>query len=328
MAHFTCLAAARNAVLAKKDWDVEKKGLIGAPPVRVLTSVQRHSSVERALRFIGLGTDCMLELPVDEGFRLQPETLKQALMENPDMPAIVILQAGDLNSGAYDPFEQLVPLARQFGAWVHVDGAFGLWAAASAKYRHHLAGVEQADSWATDGHKWLNVPYDCGYAFVTDTAAHRAAMSIRASYLVQAASSRDEIDWTPEFSRRGRGVATYAAIRQLGREGIEEMVDRNCRHAHELVTRIGALPGAEMVVEPIINQGLVRFLDPSPEGDHDARTDEVIAAIQRSGEAYFGGTNWKGKRCMRVSVSGWQTTDADVERTIASARDVLEGRNS
>ncbi len=323
MAHFTCLAAARNAVLAKKNWDVEKKGLIGAPPVRVLTSVQRHISAVRALRYLGLGIDCMQELPVDEDFRLRPETLKQALMEKPDMATIVILQAGDLNSGAYDPFEKLIPLARQFGAWVHVDGAFGLWAAASAKYRHHLAGVDQADSWATDGHKWLNVPYDCGYAFVADPAAHRAAISVQASYLVQASSSRDEIDWTPEFSRRGRGVATYAAIRQLGRKGIEEMIDRNCRQAHELVTRIGALPGAEVVVEPIINQGLVRFLDPSPGGDHDARTDSVIAAIQQSGEAYFGGTIWKGKRCMRVSVSGWQTTDADVERVVAAVKKVL-----
>jgi glutamate/tyrosine decarboxylase-like PLP-dependent enzyme len=327
MAHFTCLAAARNAILAKLNWDVEKKGLIGAPPVRVLTSVQRHSSVECALRYVGFGTDCMVELPVDEGFRLQPETLKKALMEHPEMPTIVVLQAGDLSSGAFDPFETLIPLAKRYGAWVHIDGAFGLWAAASAKYRHLMDGADQADSWATDGHKWLNVPYDCGYAFVADPTAHRAAMSIQASYLVHDQISRDEIDWTPEFSRRGRGVATYAAIRQLGRKGIEELIDRTCRHAHTLVTRIGSLPGAEMVVEPVINQGLVRFHDPSPkatEADHDARTDEVIRAIQKSGEAYFGGTNWKGRRCMRVSVSGWQTSDADVERTIAAIKTAIK----
>lgn len=329
MAHFTCLAAARNAVLAKMNWNVEKKGLVGAPPVRVLTSAMRHSSVECALRYIGLGTDCMVELPVDEYHRLQPETLKKALMENPEMPTIVVLQAGELSSGAFDPFERLIPLAKRFNAWVHVDGAFGLWAAASAEYRHLLAGAGSADSWATDGHKWLNVPYDCGYAFVADPASHRAAMSIQASYLVQAQVSRDEIDWTPEFSRRGRGVATYAAIRQLGRKGIEDLVNRTCRYAHQLVTRIGALPGAEMVVEPVINQGLVRFLDPSPtagESQHDARTDAVISAILKTGEAFFGGTTWKGQRCMRVSVSGWRTTDADVERVITAVSKVLAGK--
>lgn len=326
MAHFTCLAAARNAVLGKMSWDVEKQGLVGAPPIRVLTSVMRHSSVECALRYIGLGTDCMVELPVDGNFRLQPEILKKALMENPEMPTIVVLQAGELSSGAFDPFEKLIPLAKRFNAWVHVDGAFGLWAAASSKYRRLLAGADLADSWTTDGHKWLNVPYDCGYAFIADPAVHRAAMSIQASYLVHAQISRDEIDWTPEFSRRGRGVATYAAIRQLGRTGIEDLINRTCRYAHELVTRIGALPGAEMVVEPVINQGLVRFLDPSPEaGDkqHDARTDAVISAILKTGEAFFGGTTWQGRRCMRVSVSGWRTTDGDVERVVAAVKNVL-----
>lgn len=326
MAHVTGLAAARNAVLSKLSWDVERKGLIGAPPVRILTSNQRHSSIERALRFIGFGTDCMIELPVDDQGCLQPDVLKKALMKDPEMATIVLLQAGDVNTGAYDPFEKLIPLAHRYGAWVHVDGAFGLWAAASSEYRHLLNGVELADSWATDGHKWLNVPYDCGYAFVVDPTAHRSSMSVQASYLVHDQLNRDEIDWNPEFSRRGRGVATYAAIRQLGRKGIASLVDRTCRHAHSIVTRIAALPGAQMIAEPKINQGLVRFLDPSPkanESDHDRRTDEVIQAIQKTGEAFFGGTTWGGKRSMRVSVSGWQTSDADVERTVAAVKEVL-----
>lgn len=328
MAHFTCLAAARNAVLARCGWDVERKGLIGAPPVRILASELRHSSIECALRYLGFGTDCMVELPVDENLKLQPDTLREALKEYPESPTIVLLQAGDVNSGVFDPFEELIPLAKRYGAWVHIDGAFGLWAAASPAYRHLIRGIEAADSWATDGHKWLNVPYDCGYAFVADPAAHRAAMSISASYLPHDKVSRDEIDWNPEFSRRGRGVATYAAIRQLGREGIADMVDKSCRLAHNLVTRIGALPGAEMVVEPVINQGLVRFLNPgkgASDKDHDVRTDEVIRAIQQSGEAYFGGTTWKGRRCMRVSVSGWQTTTGDVDRTVEAVKKILEG---
>jgi glutamate/tyrosine decarboxylase-like PLP-dependent enzyme len=172
-----------------------------------------------------------------------------------DLPTIVVLQAGDLNIGAYDEFAELIPLARAHGAWVHVDGAFGLWVAASPTHSHLLKGVELADSWTTDGHKWLNVPYDCGYAFVADAKAHRAATSHRANYMMHVGDARDQIDWNPEWSRRGRGVATYAAIRQLGRRGLAELVDRTCRHAQALVTRLGTLPGAEMVWEPRINQG-------------------------------------------------------------------------
>ena len=326
MAHATCLASARNAVLAKFGWDVERKGLTGAPPIRVLSGNQRHGSTERALRLLGLGTDCALALPVDEQVRLQPETLARALSENSGVPTIVMLQAGDLHTGAYDPFNDLIPLAHQHGAWVHVDGAFGLWASASPRYRYLLEGAGQADSWATDGHKWLNVPYDCGYAFVADRRAHQASMSHRAGYLPNADTARDQMDWNPEWSRRGRGFATYAAIRQLGRSGIAEMVEDCCRHAHEIVTQIGALPGAEMLWEPIINQGLLRFPDPRPgasAADHDRRTDEVIAAIQKDGDAFFAGSTWRGMRVMRVSVSGWQTKDSDVETTVAAVRRVL-----
>jgi glutamate/tyrosine decarboxylase-like PLP-dependent enzyme len=203
-----------------------------------------------------------------------------------------------------------------------VDGAFGLWAAASAPFRHLLRGVELADSWATDGHKWLNVPYDCGYAFVADAEAHRAAMSHRAPYLTHAVSARDAIDWTPEWSRRGRGVATYAALRQLGSAGVAELIERCCRHARQMVNGMGALAGVEVLWEPTINQGLVRFRDPQGVDD-DAWTEQVIERVVRSGEAFFGATTWRGQRAMRVSVCNWRTTDDDVERAVAAVSRVL-----
>jgi glutamate/tyrosine decarboxylase-like PLP-dependent enzyme len=326
-AHVTCLAAARHALLARRGWDVERDGLAGAPPLRILTSGERHGSIERAVRLLGLGSACVVDLPTDKDGRLRPDTLTAALDARGDGLTIVLLQAGDLNIGAYDPFAALIPLAHAREAWVHVDGAFGLWAAASPDHRHLLAGVAGADSWATDGHKWLNVPYDCGYAFVADAVAHRAAMSHRASYLTHDDDARDQIDWNPEWSRRGRGVATYAALRQMGRGGIADLVARSCRHAAALARGIGALDGAELVWEPQVNQGLVRFLDPRPgatDADHDRRTDATIAAILASGEAFFGGTTWRGRRCMRVSVCNWQTGDADVTRAIVAARRALE----
>jgi glutamate/tyrosine decarboxylase-like PLP-dependent enzyme len=326
MAHVTCLAAARNGVLASRGWDVERKGLPGAPRIHVLTSRELHVTVERAVCLLGLGSDSIVSLPVDDRGRLNAKTLGRALDETARAPKIVVLQAGDLNIGAFDPFDELIPLAHEHDAWVHVDGAFGLWTNTSSRHRHLLSGVERADSWSTDGHKWLNVPYDCGYAFVADPKAHRACLSHGASYLIHDEDARDQMHWTPEWSRRGRGIATYAAIRQLGRKGISDLVERTCHHARELVTRIGALDGAEMLWEPQINQGLVRFLDPkrgATEEDHARRTDEVIGEIVRTGEAFFGGTTWRGTRCMRVSVCNWLTTDADVDRAVETARKVL-----
>jgi glutamate/tyrosine decarboxylase-like PLP-dependent enzyme len=326
MAHVTCLAAARNALLARRGWDVERRGLAGAPPLRFLTSDQRHGSIERAVRLLGLGAECVAALPADDTGRLRADRLATALRADPDRPTVVLLQAGDLNIGAFDPFAELIPLARAHGAWVHVDGAFGLWAAASPRYRPLLTGVDRADSWVTDGHKWLNVPYDCGYAFVADPRPHRAAMAIRASYVVHAEEARDERDWNPDWSRRGRGVATYAAIRALGRRGVADLVERSCRHAHALAAGIGALPGAELVWEPRINQGLVRFLSAQPgatDEDHDRQTDAVIATILDSGEAFFSGTTWRGKRCMRISVCNWRTDDADVARAVAAVREAI-----
>ncbi len=319
MAHVTCLAAARNAVLAKRGWDVEANGLIGAPAIRVLTGNHRHGTIERALRMLGLGRNCIVDIEVDETGKLTSQALQKELERAPDAPTIVLLQAGDLNTGSFDPYLEVIPLARRFGAWVHVDGAFGLWAAASPEHRHFLKGVDQADSWATDGHKWLNVPYDCGYAIVADRDAHYRAMGHKASYLQHSGVARDQVDWTPEYSRRGRGFATYAAIASLGHEGIGKMVGDCCRHARALVVGAGALPGVEVLHVPHINQGLLRFRDPRPgatDEQHDRRTEEVCAKIAASGEALFACTTWRGRRCMRVSVSGWQTSDDDVARAV------------
>lgn len=323
MAHATCLAAARQALLAERDWDVEQRGLYGASPIRILTSSQRHGSFERAVRLLGLGREQVVCLTSDANDRLEPAALEKALETDSSAPTIVLLQAGDINIGAFDDFESLIPIAKRYRAWVHVDGAFGLWAAASPHYRQLLRGVEAADSWATDGHKWLNVPFDSGYAFIANVDAHRASMSHRAPYITHQEDARDEMDWNPEWSRRARGFSTYAALRQLGRDGVAELIDRCCLHAHEIVMGIGQLAGAEVLREPIINQGLVRFLDSSSEQDHDRRTDEVIAAIVASGEAFFGGTTWRGKRAMRVSVCNWRTSPEDVQRSINAVARVL-----
>jgi glutamate/tyrosine decarboxylase-like PLP-dependent enzyme len=326
MAHVTCLAAARHALLDQRGWDVEQHGLYGAPPIRLLSSSERHGSLERAARLLGLGRAQMVPLATDTYGRLDPNDLQQALAGNESQPAIVLLQAGDINIGAYDSFEALIPIAHRHGAWVHVDGAIGLWAAASPSHRRLMAGIEQADSWVTDGHKWLNVPFDCGYAFVAHPEAHRASMSLRAPYLTQQSDARDSMDWTPEWSRRARAFPTYAALRQLGRNGIAELVDRCSCYAHALATRIAGLPGVELLWEPVINQGLVRFIDPRPgasDADHDRRTDEVVAAIVSTGDTYFSATTWRGRRAMRISVCNWMTRDEDIDRAVKAVAQVL-----
>ncbi len=331
MAHVTGLAAARHALLAKRDWDVEARGLYGAPPIRLLSSDVRHASFERAVRLLGLGHANVVDLPVDAEGKLVPRALAEELAKAPDAPAIVLLQAGDINIGAYDDFESIVPIAKQYGAWVHVDGAIGLWVTASQRRKHLLKGIERCDSWATDGHKWLNVPFDCGFAFVANPDAHRASLSVRASYLTHASAARDQMDWNPEWSRRSRSFAVYAALRQLGRQGVTELVDRCCDHARSIVNGIGELEGAEVLWEPTINQGLVRFPDPRPSAtdvDHDRHTDAVIAAILKTGEAFFGGTTWRGRRAMRVSVCNWQTSEADVSRVIAAVDEAIKSVSS
>jgi glutamate/tyrosine decarboxylase-like PLP-dependent enzyme len=327
MAHVTCLAAARHAVLTRHNWDVEARGLFGAPRIRIVTSAARHGSFTRAVRLLGFGTDQIELIPVDHQDRLPASSLEEMLNQDPSSPTIVLLQAGDINIGAYDNFRELIPIAKKVGAWVHVDGAFGLWVTTTTKLRYLVEGVELADSWATDGHKMLNVPFDCGFAFVADPESHRASMASSAAYITLASNARDQMDWNPEWSRRSRCFASYAAIRSLGRHGIADLVERCCKHAHSIVTRIGKLEGADMLWEPTINQGLVRFLDRSPgatEEDHDRRTDEVIAAILKSGEAFFQGTTWRGRRAMRVSVCNWRTSDEDVERVVNAVEKVLQ----
>lgn len=331
MAHVTCLAAARHALLRNRGWDVEARGMFGAPAIRILSSSERHGSFERAVRLLGFGQSQVKLLPVNDAGQLVTGALEAELKKDTAAPTLVLLQAGDINIGAYDEFATLIPIAKRYGAWVHVDGAFGLWAAASPRLRHLVKGIEAADSWATDGHKWLNVPFDSGFAFVADREAHRASLSIRASYLTHATDARDQVDWNPEWSRRARGFPAYAALRQLGRDGVAELVERCCRHAHSLTTRIGALPGAELLWEPTINQGLVRFLDPrvgsapgaEAEAAHDLRTDEIIAAILKTGEAFFGGTTWRGRRAMRISVTNWRTNEAEVDRVVNAVAGVL-----
>jgi glutamate/tyrosine decarboxylase-like PLP-dependent enzyme len=325
LAHFTALAAARYAVLARAGWDVGTNGLFGAPRLRVLTSDQRHGSIDRAVRFLGLGSQCLEPLETDDRGRVTLSALDSALNES-SAPTIVVLNAADLNIAACDPFLDLIPRAKASGAWVHIDGAFGLFARASRSKRALVAGVEAADSWATDAHKWLNVPFDCGLVFVRDREAHRASMTVSAAYMPPDANARDQIDWTPEWSRRSRGFSVYAALKELGAEGVEALIDGTCTHCQNLVKGLGALPYAEAIGTPQLNQGLVRFRNPSAnasEEDHDRFTDSVITAVNADGEAFFSGTTWRGRRAMRVSVVNWRTTTSDVERTVFAVQAVL-----
>lgn len=325
LAHVTCLAAARHAALARVGWDVNRDGLAGAPPIRVLTSEHRHGSIDRALRLLGVGTRAIQALSTDQRGGVTAASLTAALGRGAG-PAIVVLNAADLNIGAFDDFATLIPIAKAAGAWVHVDGAFGLFARASAAKRDMLRGVEDADSWATDAHKWLNVPQDIGIAIVRDRAAHRAAMTHSAAYILEDTDVRSQIDWNPEWSRRARGFPVYAALRELGRDGLGDLIDRTCAHCEAIVTGIGAMPGAETVWISQLNQGLVRFLDTRPgaeAADHDRRTDGIIAAVNAGGEAFFSGTTWRGRRAMRVSVVNWRTSDDDVSQTLAAVRQAL-----
>jgi glutamate/tyrosine decarboxylase-like PLP-dependent enzyme len=325
MAHFTCLAAARHQVLKERGWDVNQQGLFGAPPIRVVVTEARHSTIDRALRFLGLGLDSVRPVGLTSSGAIDRAAFERELDRDLG-PTIVVLDAADLNIGAFDAFDELIPLAKARKAWVHIDGAFGLFALASRSTRSMLKGVELADSWATDAHKWLNVPYDSGFAVVANRDAHRASMTTNASYLALDDAARDQLDWNPEFSRRARGIAVYAALRELGAEGVEVLVDRCCTHARALVDGLGALRGVEVLWRPTLNQGLVRFPDPTPgatEAEHDRHTDRIIAALNATGEAFFGGSTWHGKRVMRISVVNFRTNEADVARAVAAAKRVL-----
>lgn len=325
LAHFTCLASARSAVLKKAGWDINNDGLFRAPHIRVLTSEQRHASVDRAVRYLGIGNRALESLPTDSDGRINVKEFKKTL-EKSQGPTIIVLNAADLNIAAFDPFEEIIPMAKAAGAWVHIDGAFGLFARASEKFRPLTKGLELADSWATDGHKWLNVPFDCGIAIIRDREAHKEAMTISASYIAADSKARDQIDWNPEWSRRARGIPVYAALQELGKEGVSDLVERTSSYCKTLVTDIAKLPGVQMLWEPKLNQGLVRFLDTkinATEDDHDQRTLEVVAAINTDGEAYFSPTTWNGKKAMRISVVNWRTTEEDVKKTIESVKRVL-----
>lgn len=331
MAHVTCLAAARHAVLAARGWDVEKQGLFGAPPIRLLLSGARHGSVDRAVSLLGLGRDHVVPLVWTARRGVEADDLERQLKKNAGAPTIVALQAGEINSGVYDDFATLIPLAREHGAWVHVDGAIGLWAAVSPRLRHLVKGIGKADSWVTDGHKWLNTPYDCGFAFIADAQAQRAALSHRASYLTHDSEARDQIDWNPEWSRRARGFAAWAALRQLGKQGLAELIEGCVDHTTALVVGLGALPGVEILCRPTINQGVVRFRSPvstAGEAEHDRETDRVIAAVLETGEAFFTGTTYEGRRAMRISVSSWMTSNDDVARVLRAVARVLDQRQS
>ncbi len=318
MAHFTALAAARQALLQARGWDVNDRGLFAAPPFKVLASAERHKTVDRAINFLGIGAQQLLPVATDNDGRIRHDALREELARC-DGPMVVVLNAADLNIGAFDDFKTVIPIAKEAGAWVHVDGAFGLFARLSRSKRHLLEGVELADSWVTNGHKLLNVPFDCGMAFIRDAAAHRASMTASASYIADRGLARDQVDWNPDFSRRARGFTVYAALRELGRSGLEQMVDRCCDSARAIVDGIGKLPNAQVLWRPHFNQGLVRFLDPAPtatDADHDNRTDAMIRRINATGEAFFSGTTWRGKKAMRVSVVNWRTDETDVARTL------------
>ncbi len=312
------LAAGRHRVLERIGWDVEEQGLAGAPPIRVLASEERHGTIDASLRLLGLGRGSVVEVAADENGAMEVGALDRALASSGDPPTIVCAQAGNVNTGASDDLTRVCDLARRHGAWVHVDGAFGLWAAASPATRHLVAGLERADSWACDGHKWLNVPYDSGYVFVADAEAHAASVAYGAAYLGGPALDqiRNPGDFVPESSRRARGFATWAALRQLGRSGVEEIVERCCHLATAFATRLARLPGVTIANQVVLNQVLVDFGSP-------ARTDQVINAVQAEGTCWMGGTVWKGRRCMRISVSNAGTTDADVEQSVDAIRRVL-----
>jgi glutamate/tyrosine decarboxylase-like PLP-dependent enzyme len=314
MAHVTCLAAARHHILAARGWDVETHGLSGAPPIRVVTGSRRHSTVDRALRFLGIGTAALRGVAVDDQGRIIMAALRDELAGGPG-PTIVVAQAGEVNTGSFDPIDAIADASAQTGAWLHIDGAFGLWAAASDRYRHLVAGLERADSWATDAHKWLNVPYDSGLAFCAHPASHQAAMTVRAPYLIQSdpGVAREAVDWNPEFSRRARGIAVYAAIRQLGRAGIAELVDRCCTHAASLADGLAGIPGCSVMNEVVLNQVLVRF-------DEDAVTADILLRLQQEGEIWLSGTTWDDRPAIRISVSNWRTTEQDIERALAAFR--------
>lgn len=312
MANFTGLAAARHGVLRRAGWDVEADGLNGAPRIHVVTSAESHITIDVAMRYLGLGTRALHRVETDAQGRMRADRLREVLATL-DGPTIVCAQAGNVNTGAFDPLREIAALARERGAWLHVDGAFGLWARASRRYAALADGIELADSWATDAHKWLNVPYDCGVAIVRHAEDHRDAMTSTAAYLIQTrGAERDPVDWGPEFSRRARAVPLYATLRALGRDGVEALVDRGCARARQIAEILDAEPGVRVLNDVVLNQVLVRF------GDDDQITRDVVTGVQQDGTCWLSGTTWHGLAAMRISVSNWATTEGDATRSAAA----------
>jgi glutamate/tyrosine decarboxylase-like PLP-dependent enzyme len=317
MANVTAMAAARHEVLRRAGWDVEAHGLQGAPRVTVVAGAEAHSSIQQASRFVGLGASTIVRVAADDQGRMRPDALRE-ILAHIDGPTIVCAQAGNVNTGAFDPCAAIARASHERGAWLHVDGAFGLWAAVTPSRQHLLDGVELADSWTVDAHKWLNVPYDSGLVVIAHPAAHRAAMSQTAEYLTRATGEeRDGMDYTPEASRRARALAVYAAIRSLGRQGLDELVARCCRCAVLMADHLRAQAGVVVLNDVVLNQVLVRFNAP----DGRNVTPAVIALVQQGGVCWAGGTRWNGEPAMRISVSGWRTTEADIDRSAAAILD-------
>ena len=328
-ANFSALAAARHALSQRFGWDVEARGLYGAPEIEVVVGAEAHVTVHTALQMLGLGRERVHRVAIDAQGRMLPAALAATLAPLAGRPTLVCAQAGNVNSGAFDPLAEIADLTVPHGAWLHVDGAFGLWAGASPALRPLVAGVGRADSWATDAHKWLNVPYDSGLVFCAHPEAHRAALTAHADYLEQTAGQeRDSFEWAPEFSRRARGFAIWAALRHLGRSGVAGLVERCCRHARRFAELLEHEGRVEILNDVVLNQVLVRF---HPPGDSsgaaaaiDAFTREVIRRVQLDGTCWLSGTTWRGQAAMRISVSNWSTSDADVERSAAAIRRAAE----
>jgi glutamate/tyrosine decarboxylase-like PLP-dependent enzyme len=318
MANFTALAAARHGVLQAAGWNVEEDGLFGAPPINVVLGDEAHVTIFVSLQMLGMGRTRVHRVGVDGQGRIQADALRDTLARL-DGPMIVCAQAGNVNTGAFDPLPQIVQIVRDHGGWLHVDGAFGMWAQASPARRPLVRGLDLADSWTTDAHKWLNVPYDSGLVFVRDARAHRTAMTLGAAYYVETAGpERDPYNWVAESSRRARGFAIYATLRALGRGGVAALIDRCCDHARQMADRLAESPAVTILNEVVLNQVLVRFTPPGTDQATDAVdafTRDVIARVQADGTCWLGGTTWQGLAAMRVSVSGWSTTAADIARS-------------
>jgi len=314
MANFTGLVTGRDEVLRRSGWDAARRGLAGGPPVRVLVGEERHVSVDVALRYAGLGEP--QTVAVDVQGLMRPDALAQAMADGGPGSTLVVLQAGNIHSGGSDPFPALCSMAHDHGAWVHVDGAFGLWAAASPTHAHLVDGVHGADSWATDAHKTLNVPYDCGLVVVRDEAALQASMGVTGAYLIRDESCQP-VDKVPELSRRGRAFSVWATLHSLGRSGVVELVDRLCAHARSFAAAVADIPGAEVVNEVVFTQVCVRF-------GSDARTRQVVAAVLEDGTTWMSGSTWQGRAVLRISVSNWATSQEDVRLSLAAVRRAVE----